>query len=142
LKIYGDGKLNEQLKNYIIQKNLTNSVIMMGRKDLVELEDAYKKAHFVILLSESEGWPKVLAEGMWYGAIPVSSAVSCIPWMLGNGERGILIDDDKNSFTNNLEKIKFLLMDPESLENMSQNSMNWAQEFTLERFERDIKEFL
>ncbi|MBZ9729763.1 glycosyltransferase [Salegentibacter sp. JZCK2] len=93
LEIYGDGLLKDDLNNFIQKKDLQKFVMLKGRKGLEELKEAYKKAHFVILLSKSEGWPKTIAEGMWYGCIPVATAVSCVPWMLGNGSRGIIFAD-------------------------------------------------
>ncbi len=82
LDIYGDGVLEDSLRSYIQKKELQNLVKLKGRKSLEELKQAYKKAHFVVLLSNSEGWPKALAEGMWYGCIPVATPVSCVPWMV------------------------------------------------------------
>lgn len=66
LDIYGDGVLDNSLRSYIQKKELQNLVKLRGRKSLEELKQAYKKAHFVVLLSNSEGWPKALAEGMWF----------------------------------------------------------------------------
>lgn len=40
-------------------------------------------AHFVVLPSRSEGWPKVLGEGMAYGAVPIASTAGSIPHYLG-----------------------------------------------------------
>jgi glycosyltransferase involved in cell wall biosynthesis len=40
--------------------------------------ECYKKAHFLLLPSDSEGFPKVIAEAMNYGCIPIVSDVSCI----------------------------------------------------------------
>ena len=93
LNIYGDGILEASLVSYIQKKGLQKLIKLKGRKSLEQLKQAYKDAHFVILLSKSEGWPKTIAEGMWYGCIPVATDVSCVPWMLGNGSRGILISD-------------------------------------------------
>lgn len=52
----------------------------MPRPRLGELLAA---AHFVVLPSRSEGWPKVLGEGMAYGAVPIASTAGSIPHYLG-----------------------------------------------------------
>ena len=39
-----------------------------------------------MLPSKSEGWPKAIAEGMFWGAIPVATRVSCLEYMLDKGE--------------------------------------------------------
>ena len=40
----------------------------------------------------SEGWPKVIAEGMFWGCLPIATRVSCVPNMLNNGKRGIILE--------------------------------------------------
>ncbi|WP_231563267.1 glycosyltransferase [Salegentibacter sp. Hel_I_6] len=112
LDIYGDGVLEDSLRSYIQEKKLQSFVKLNGRKSLEELKQAYKKAYFVILLSKSEGWPKALAEGMWYGCIPVATPVSCVPWMLKapsapEGETGEIILAKRGILLNNIYSIKF-----------------------------------
>jgi|25_taG_2_1085351.scaffolds.fasta_scaffold00117_42 glycosyltransferase involved in cell wall biosynthesis len=93
LEIYGDGSEREYLENYCRKNKLEELVHFKGNRSLEELKEAYQKAHFVILPSKSEGWPKALAEGMFFGCIPVATPVSCVPWMLDYGKRGILLSD-------------------------------------------------
>src|SRR5690606_34200508 len=52
-------------------------------------------SHFLILASKSEGWPKAVAEAMFFGCILIVTPVSCVPWMLNYGSRGILIPEVK-----------------------------------------------
>ncbi|MFZ4428218.1 MAG: glycosyltransferase family 4 protein, partial [Saprospiraceae bacterium] len=42
-------------------------------------------AHFLLLPSRSEGFPKVVAEGLCYGCVPVVSDVGSIPHYIHNG---------------------------------------------------------
>ncbi|UBZ07436.1 glycosyltransferase [Salegentibacter mishustinae] len=152
LDIYGDGVLEDSLRSYIQKKGLQNLVKLRGRKSLEELKQAYKKAHFVVLLSKSEGWPKALAEGMWYGCIPLAMPVSCVPWMLNYGERGILISNapkgnkSKGKKTlvaeEEISRITGLLENPEKLKQMSIAAQEWSQQYTLEKFEKAIQEIL
>jgi glycosyltransferase involved in cell wall biosynthesis len=91
LKIYGDGPKMKMLKAYCRNENIEDLVDFKGSRPLEELKEAYQKAHFLILPSQSEGWPKAVAEAMFFGCIPISTPVSCVPWMLGEGERGVLL---------------------------------------------------
>ena len=34
---------------------------------------------------------------MFFGCIPIATSVSCVPWMLGGGSRGILISENNFS---------------------------------------------
>lgn len=105
LKIYGSGPEREKLEKYVKESQLEGMVQFYGSRPLEEVKEAYQKAHFVILPSKSEGWPKAIAEAMFFGCIPIATPVSCVPWMLGSppapeggaklilGNRGILLSD-------------------------------------------------
>ena len=49
-------------------------------------------AHFILLPSKSEGFPKVIGEAMNYGCIPIVSDVSCIHQYISDGLNGFLIN--------------------------------------------------
>ena len=51
-------------------------------------------SHFMLLPSESEGWPKVLSEGMAFGVVPLASPVGSIPQVLREIGAGRAIDAD------------------------------------------------
>ena len=93
LELYGDGLERKKLETYVRENHLEQLISFKGNCPLAVLKEAYQKAHFVILLSKSEGWPKALAEGMFFGCIPIATPVSCVPWMLDFGRRGVLFTD-------------------------------------------------
>lgn len=138
LDVYGDGILRKELDWYITTNKLQNVISIYGNVDKDTLKQAYQTSHFVLLPSKSEGWPKALAEGMFFGAIPVATNVSCVPWMLDNGRRGILISDDLQSALNKFETI----LNNGNLEAMSIASQQWSQQYTIEAFEAAIKSLL
>ena len=169
LEIYGDGPEREKLKTYVAKNQLEEFVTFKGSRPLEELKKAYQKAHFVILPSRSEGWPKAIAEGMFFGCIPIATPVSCVPWMLDFGNRGILLSDQANGqpsvakatadkklkanssnewsvvsgqWSSDLEKIRNLLTDPERMKRISEQAKKWSQQYTLKKFEAAIQEVL
>ena len=79
LDFAGDGPQRESLLRLAADAQLTEKVFLHGWLPQQELHDLYTQAHFVVLPSLGEGWPKVLSEGMAFGAVPLSSDVSCIP---------------------------------------------------------------
>ncbi len=139
LEIYGSGVMKNDLQEYITTKNLEPFVRLMGSVKLEELKEVYKSSHFLILASESEGWPKAVGEAMFFGCIPVVTSVSCVPCMINYGERGILIDENVTSAT---EKIQREMQNSENLKEMSIAAQTWSQEYTLEKFEEGIKKVL
>lgn len=136
LEIYGSGVLKNELQEYIDRNNLDSNVSLMGNLNLEKLKGVYKASHFLILASQSEGWPKAIAEGMFYGCIPIATSVSCVPWMLDYGKRGILITEDLNQMAHYVLNI---LNDKSKLKMMSKEAKNWSENYTLEKFEFEIK---
>ncbi|AUC77976.1 glycosyl transferase family 1 [Nonlabens sp. MB-3u-79] len=83
LDYYGDGPLKAVIENRVKAAGLEDHISLHGNVENSIVTQAYKKAHFSFLLSKSEGWPKAVAEAMFWGCIPVASKVSCVHWMLG-----------------------------------------------------------
>ena len=138
LHLYGDGPLMPELQNYIEDHELESHIILYGNRDKNEIKNALIQAHFNILPSKSEGWPKAVAEGMFFGCIPVATSVSCVSWMLGEGTRGILIMPD-------LEQAVSKILDTlknEDLHTMAEAALVWSQQYTFDRLEADIKAVL
>jgi len=139
LAIFGDGNQKKEIENYLLEHGLEDQIQLFGNRNSAEVQVAYENSHFVMLPSQSEGWPKVIAEGMFWGCVPIVSRVSCVPYMLDNGKRGILLDLDLDEDVVNIERI---LANNDLYQQMVLEGVNWSREFTLEKFEAEIKLFL
>ena len=139
LALYGEGTERKKLEEYIVQNNLQDVISLEGNQTQEKVKKVYEQSHFVILPSESEGWPKAVAEGMFWGCVPVATQVSCVPFMLGYGNRGILLEMDLEKDVNQLE---ILLGNEENYENKSQKASDWSRKYTLDVFEEEIKKLL
>lgn len=139
LDIYGEGVLRKEIEIYIETHNLSENIILKGNQTKEVVEKAYKTSHFLVLPSKSEGWPKVVAEAMFWGCLPIVSKISCVPYMLAYGKRGVLLEENLES---DIFLIEQLLQDEVSYSLMTQNAQNWSREYTLERFETEIKKLL
>ncbi|KDN56035.1 glycosyltransferase [Flavobacterium seoulense] len=139
LDLYGDGVLKVTLEKYIETNNLKDNVVLHGNKNQEVVKKAYQQGHFVMLPSKSEGWPKAIAEGMFWGCVPVATKVSCVPYMLDFGNRGLLLqmDIDKDTIT-----INELIENSVNFEKKSVAASNWSQNYTLEYFESEIQKLL
>jgi len=139
LKLYGNGVLLEELEDYIKNSTFSEAISIEGFRNKKELKQRYRESHFLVLPSKSEGWPKAVAEAMFFGCIPVATNVSCVSWMMGEGERGIVIpvdqDQAKKIILDKLEKRNELKV-------ISKNAQKWSQQYTLERLETEIRKFL
>jgi glycosyltransferase involved in cell wall biosynthesis len=139
LDIFGNGEMRQELENYIGAHNLGSVVTLHGNRPAQELISYYQQAHFLIFLSKTEGWPKVVAEAMWWGCLPVTTAVSCVPEMLGNGTRGSVIGADKDEA---VKRIRYYLDHATEYATQVTEASAWAQQFTLEKFEEAITRLL
>lgn len=139
LDFYGDGDERSALENYIETHDLQHSVVLHGNQSAETVEKAYKQAEFMILPSKSEGWPKVVAEAMFWGAIPIATRVSCVPWMLAEGKRGVLLNVDLASDSETIVK---LLASSKDLKGMSLEGQKWSQQYTLDTFETAITKLI
>ena len=138
LGLYGDGILKESLQIYIKDNKLENNVTLHGNKSKEAIKETLKTAHFSILPSKSEGWPKAIAEAMFFGVIPIATEVSCVPFMLDYGNRGVLISSEVNAAVMKIEDT----LKHKDLKRMSKLASDWSQTYTLEYFESEIKKIL
>ena len=139
LDILGDGVMFETLHTYITHHGLQPGIHLHGNLPVNEVKQYLKGSHFLVLPSQSEGWPKVVAEAMFWGAVPITTKVSCLPWMLDNGKRGILIDDD---LAEAVKKIDSVLKNKDLLPILSDTAAKWSRRYTLEYFEEALKKLI
>lgn len=139
LNLYGEGSERNSLENYIQTNKLENHIVLKGNNNKEILKEAYKKSQFVILPSKSEGWPKAIAEGMFWGSVPLATKVSCVPFMLDYGKRGILLEMDLEK---DFQTIQGLLLNQEDFSAKSNAALNWSQKYTTDIFEAEIKNLL
>lgn len=140
LKVFGDGVLKPILESYIVENQLQNYIVICGNVDQETLKKAYQKSHFLLLPSKSEGWPKVVAEAMFWGCVPFCTPISCVPSMIGaSEERGLFLTMDLDS---DATKIVTIFTASGLFLEKSQNGINWSQKFTTERFFAEIQQLL
>ena len=84
----GDGDKMELYRKQC--KELGLPVYFHGFMSRPEVFEIYKKSHFILLPSDSEGFPKVIAEAMNYGCIPIVSDISSIGQYV-NEKNGFLV---------------------------------------------------
>ena len=135
LSFYGEGVERETLETYIAKNSLQSSVFLKGNQDRETMKEIYKNSHFLVLPSKSEGWPKVVAEAMFWGCLPIASSVSCVSSMLDFGKRGILLDENLEQ---NIQLIQELLANPLEYEKRRTAAIEWSRNFTLEKFEKEV----
>lgn len=139
LKIVGDGPMRSSLESLARLEGIAESVVFTGAISQEGVLGCYEQSDILILASQSEGWPKAIAEAMAFGLVCIGSNRGLVPQMLGEG-RGVLVEPgDVVDLAGALEKID---NDRESANRMSINSARWGQRFTLEGLREVLTESL
>ena len=135
LLLFGEGNESDTLNKYIKENKLEDIAVLQGNLNREELKGKYQNSHFLVLPSKSEGWPKVVAEAMFWGCVPVATKVSCISTMLDFGNRGVLLSENIDNDVMQLEEICNNQTEYNSKANLG---MNWSRHYTLDLFESEI----
>ena len=136
LSIFGEGLERAALEKYIKDNNLVEFIFLKGNQDLETIKKAYSESHFLMLPSKSEGWPKAVAEAMFWGCLPISTAVSCVESMLDGGNRGILLN---RNLETDVEEISNIIKNEKEYHEKVLNAVKWSRRYTLDFFEQEIK---
>ena len=139
LDLFGEGSERTKLEQYIADHQLENYVVLRGNQPRDIIKEAYKKSHFLVFISKSEGWPKVVAESMFWKCLPISTKVSCVPSMLDFGNRGSLVVADVAII---VEEVICYIEAYENYKNAINKAYEWSRTYTLDKFEDKIKAFL
>ncbi len=139
LNLFGDGALRKELEQYIESNKLNDFIFLKGNQNKETIEQVYKESHFLILPSKSEGWPKVVAEAMFWGNLPLTTNVSCVNYMIDNGNRGKLLSLRLEEDT---KRVNDLIENETQYLAMCLAARDWSQQFTTEYFETEITKLL
>lgn len=131
LTIVGDGVERKNIENHAKELGLKN-VSFEGFQSPIEY---YKRARILMLTSEYEGFPLVLAECMSFGVVPaVYGSYSAVYDIINNNVNGIIFPYNKEGFsaedaTKQLEKI----MDNDSIyNNMAEKAIETSKKYSID----------
>lgn len=92
--IVGEGEMSSSLSEVLKAKNFNCK--LHGGLAQSELYKLLQQSHFIILPSKSEGFPKVLAEAMCFGCIPICSDVGSVGHYISNNVNGFVMSEITN----------------------------------------------
>lgn len=137
LLIIGDGKLKENISQYIKNNNLNHQILLLGRK-----ENPYpyiKKCKLYVQSSKWEAFSLVLVEAMVFGKKIISQKNIGSKFVLDNGKYGILVDNIQTDLENELKKI---LIENSYIENYKEKLEERVLYFSKEKAKIKIEEFI
>lgn len=136
----GDGPERAKFERQTFSLEVSHLVRFHGWLPRSELVPLYIRSHFMVFPTESEGWPKVLSEGIAYGVVPVTSKVSSIPQYLKRfGVGRVFGPDDVQGFSG---AIIWYCAHPDEWKRESMNGMKAAELFTYTNYLNQLRELL
>jgi glycosyltransferase involved in cell wall biosynthesis len=139
LKIVGDGPLRNELEAHVGKLNLSSDIQFEGAFPYNEALRWNEWADCLVLASRhSEGWPKVVAEAMCYGVIPIVVNHGQLPEMI-NGRGYLLSEGTPQEFAETIVKIISLKND--ALE-IGKKASIWAAKYSLSSMGIELRSVL
>ena len=136
LDVAGDGAERPSLEKLAVDLGVDHLATFHGWLPWPALAPLYAQAHIMILPSRTEGWPKVLSEGMAAGVVPVASSVGSIPQYLQRFGTGKTFDpEDLDGFTN---AVRWYLEHPAAWQVESRKAVATASLFTYAKYVADL----
>jgi glycosyltransferase involved in cell wall biosynthesis len=108
------------------------------------LNSKYQSAHFIILLSSTEGMPLVILEAMQNGCIPMVTNVGDLPFVI-NKDNGFIMNNDESTIIQDTYHILESIANTnfEQLNILSQNCLTTIEDkYSMQQFENNYKKLL
>jgi len=132
------GSINSLIKDDIQNSNVP--ILLHGSLSREKLDDIYKESHFIILPSNSEGFPKVLMEAASFGCIPIVSPLDSILAYFNNTLGNAIVLSNINS--KGIQKTIINIKNYNNLDKISLNAMNSVSQFSYEVYNERIESYI
>jgi len=137
LHIVGDGIDRSKYETLALEAGIRCKFYGFLPKD--EVNKILIKSHVLLLPSESEGFPKVIAEGANYGCVLLVSRVSSIPQYIQNNANGILLQSiGKDALCSGIKEL--LSMPGSQVKKISMLAYQTSSRFTYDIYNRRLLE--
>lgn len=141
LTIVGDGPDRENLEKHAKTLNLKR-VHFEGFQNPLKY---YKRASMLMLTSDFEGFPLVLAEAMSFGVVPVVyNSFAAVNDIIDDGKTGVIVDKVDGSFNNKAmaKGVESVIDDFDDKHQMAIDAISKSKEYSLDEiYKRWIKVF-
>ena len=139
IHLIGDGPKTAIYKLEAIE--LGPKAIFHGQLEKLKLHELIAEAHFFLLPSKAEGFPKVVAEAACYGVIPIVSNVGSIEHYI-NKTNGFVWNINNKAISYEEVLKQAILTNTKELDKMSTEILKIAVLFTFENYLRKINQYI
>ena len=134
------GETDERLDYKSFKKNIPIDIYFTGAISRYDVFKYYEKSHVIILLSKSEGFPKVIMEAGAFGCVPIISDIDQIKSVIKNGHNGYILNSQFGRFS--VDSFKSIINNSKSLKHCSTNISLIAKQFTFENYIEMVCRFI
>lgn len=141
LELIGDGEERGTFEALTRERGVADAVRFAGWQPPSAVNEAYRRAHVLLLpTTASEGWPKVLSEGMAYGVVPLAGSVSSIPQYVTHFGAGAAVP--AHDIAGFAEAIAGYIDEPGRWERESRNALAATHWFSFSQYLTSVDELL
>jgi glycosyltransferase involved in cell wall biosynthesis len=138
-RIVGEGPQRPALEGLAGELDLSGRVRFLGGLSLEKTVEQYRWADALVLVSRTEGWPKVVLEAMAFGLVCVASDSGTLRMILAEG-RGILVPVGGSEEV--ASALRELAAEPERFVPTRRAAAAWAGRYTIERLAEALRRLL
>lgn len=139
LKIVGDGPSRNELEAQVKELNLESHIQFEGAFPYEEALRWNEWADCLVLASKhSEGWPKVVAEAMCYGVIPIVISHGQLTEMV-KGRGFLLKEGSPQEFAREITNVNVL---GDDVKKIRDRASNWAVQYSLSSMRKELRALL
>lgn len=136
--VVGEGPERGALQQLAAAQGIAQHVEFTGGLPFEAVIRHLEQADVLVLASETEGWPKSIAEGMAFGLACIGSNIGFVPQML-QGRGFTVAPRDEDALTAALLEIA---NSPDRLAPMRQAAASWAQRYSLEGLRDALRDLM
>ena len=134
LVFVGEGERQTYLKNMVLHEKIRNIHFLGFRNDVQQI---LKNSDVIALVSNREGLPKSIIEGMAYGLPAIVTNVRGSRDLISHGENGYLVGVD--NVKELIESLRILIERKEIRETMGKSSLQRINRYSLEIIIKEIE---
>ncbi len=130
LVILGDGDLRMSLESLAVELGISEHVGFKGQVSNADIYDYLDKTDIMVSSSRFDNMPVSILEGFNAGLLVIASNVGGVPYMIHNGENGLLFENDNDSEL--ARKMVYALEHPVEASAMTEAAYNSLAQYSWE----------
>ena len=135
-KIIGESKKEKYYKEKA--SLISPKISILGSLNRKEIFKIYAESHILILLTKSEGFPKVIMEAGVFGCVPIVSNFPGISKVIKHGSEGYIMDSYNSKYSH--KDFRSVFEDLDTLKVCSMNIFQKSHSFTYEKYLINIQD--